>query len=500
MGYSNAQTWFFRYQGAGNNAGTVNRLPSPTAGSINRNADAWANEPVLAASGSTLYGGWIETGKPFANGNAYFPHVYASQLTASGWTPLGSAFTALDSEFAGYNEAHAPSMAMVGTIPWISWYKTSNNGLLLPNSLYAKSWNGSSWIGGTVGAVDATATLVVAHRSQLAGVANTPYIAFLENSRRCYPWCQYVYVKQWDGSSWKLIGPGPLNRNATTAKDSPLADSVSIATDGAHPVVAWTEYTQASTFRSNTAPQVYVSLWDGSSWKPMGGSLNVASSGWAYDAAIVYLRGKPYVTWVERSQAGVAQVYVKTWDGAQWTLVGSGTLNKDTRTGWAFRPSLAADDAGNTLYLGWIEQQAFGQKAQAYVQRYTGGAWTGIGGTLNADPIQGSAERISVAVVNGQPVAAWGEVKDGSLRQIYVKQWSGTDWTNINGSASPGALSCDLNGDGQVNVLDVQLAVNQALGVSPCTAADLQQNNVCDVTDIQRVVAASLGGACVIGK
>ena len=498
-GYA-AQTWFFRYKGTGPNVGALNSTFAPTAGSVNRNTDAWANEPVLASSGSSLYGGWIETGRPFDTGNVYYPHVYASQFSGSTWTAMGSSYLALDSEFSGYDEAHAPSMAVVGGTPWISWYKTNNNGLLLPNSLFAKYWNGTSWVGGAVGGVDTTASLIVQSRSQLIGVGNLPYIAFLENDRRCYPWCQYLYVKQWNGSAWTLTGSGALNRNATSSSTSPLADSVSMASDGVHPLVAWTEFTQASSFRANSAPQVYVDIWNGSSWMPLGGSLNVNSGNWAYDASITYLGGQPYVAWVERSQTGSAQVYVKTWNGSAWSLVGGGILNVNKSTGWAFRPSLTADSGSGILYVAWVEQPSLGQTAQTYVAQYSKGGWSLMGTSLNADPSSGSAERVSLAVMNGQPVAAWGEVKPGSLRQIFVKQWNGSGWELVSGTAGSNQLSCDLNGDGSINVLDVIIAINQTLGNSPCGTADLQQNGKCDVVDVQRVVAASLGGACLIGK
>ena len=68
------------------------------------------------------------------------------------------------------------------------------------------------------------------------------------------------------------------------------------------------------------------------------------------------------------------------------------------------------------------------------------------------------------------------------------------------GPASPPIPVCDLNGDGVVNVIDVQIAINQALGISPCGTADLQQNGQCTVVDVQRVIVAALGGACVIGN
>ncbi|HTR37099.1 MAG TPA: dockerin type I domain-containing protein [Bryobacteraceae bacterium] len=59
--------------------------------------------------------------------------------------------------------------------------------------------------------------------------------------------------------------------------------------------------------------------------------------------------------------------------------------------------------------------------------------------------------------------------------------------------------TCDLNGDGSVNVVDVQIAINQALGIAVCSTADLQQNGQCNAVDVQRLINAALGGACATG-
>jgi hypothetical protein len=59
---------------------------------------------------------------------------------------------------------------------------------------------------------------------------------------------------------------------------------------------------------------------------------------------------------------------------------------------------------------------------------------------------------------------------------------------------------CDLNGDGKVDTLDVQSAINQALGISACNTAALTGNGQCNVVDVQRVINASLGLACVVGQ
>jgi len=58
------------------------------------------------------------------------------------------------------------------------------------------------------------------------------------------------------------------------------------------------------------------------------------------------------------------------------------------------------------------------------------------------------------------------------------------------------ANACDLNQDGVVNILDVQLAVNMALGLAPCTA-NVAGAGVCNTVVIQRVIIADLGGTCM---
>jgi hypothetical protein len=56
-------------------------------------------------------------------------------------------------------------------------------------------------------------------------------------------------------------------------------------------------------------------------------------------------------------------------------------------------------------------------------------------------------------------------------------------------------FSCDINGDGTVNVSDVQLVINEALGVSPAVH-DLNHDGVVNVADVQKEINAALGLGC----
>ncbi len=66
------------------------------------------------------------------------------------------------------------------------------------------------------------------------------------------------------------------------------------------------------------------------------------------------------------------------------------------------------------------------------------------------------------------------------------------------GTVYGNAMSCDANGDGKVDILDVQLAMRMALGLQACTIKIY--NNQCNVITYQRIVNASLGDACNVGQ
>jgi hypothetical protein len=54
---------------------------------------------------------------------------------------------------------------------------------------------------------------------------------------------------------------------------------------------------------------------------------------------------------------------------------------------------------------------------------------------------------------------------------------------------------CDIQRNGSINVADVQLIINQALGVSP-PVNDLNGNGVVNVVDVQIEISAVLGLGC----
>jgi hypothetical protein len=86
-----------------------------------------------------------------------------------------------------------------------------------------------------------------------------------------------------------------------------------------------------------------------------------------------------------------------------------------------------------------------------------------------------------------------------SLTGTYAAQWnnggSGTYASSTASFVPAGAYSaCDLNQDGVVNILDVQLATDDALAPTNCSAPFGQ----CNLAFVQAVLADAMGGACIL--
>jgi len=102
-------------------------------------------------------------------------------------------------------------------------------------------------------------------------------------------------------------------------------------------------------------------------------------------------------------------------------------------------------------------------------------------------------------------------VNDGALSGTAAWNWMVANVGYQNGvgvnpqfAVLPRSLStatptnCDLNGDGVVDVQDVQISINKALGLLPCAGGDLG-TGTCNVVPTQRVINAALGASCRVG-
>jgi hypothetical protein len=104
-------------------------------------------------------------------------------------------------------------------------------------------------------------------------------------------------------------------------------------------------------------------------------------------------------------------------------------------------------------------------------------------------------------IFNSGVVGAW---LDGGKQYSQNYRWSAKyiQWRVLGAPPTgqpPPTVTCDLNSDGKVNVIDVQLGTNQALGIAACGTADLNGDGRCTIVDVMRIVSASLGATCNTG-
>jgi hypothetical protein len=87
--------------------------------------------------------------------------------------------------------------------------------------------------------------------------------------------------------------------------------SIAFGPDGA-PIVAWSEE------RNVTLARLFVSRWDGTSWRRLG-ELNPGGSDYYLSPTVAVDRGEIWLAWAEGQPAALR---VTRWDGAKWSDVG----------------------------------------------------------------------------------------------------------------------------------------------------------------------------------
>jgi hypothetical protein len=418
-----ARVWVFCDTGPCPNVGSSRADSVVPSVSLNRNGgqpitpinQTWASDTAIAAGERNVYGGWIETGLPFTGGGCLFHHPYVQSLAGTSWTPLGAACTAMDAKAESIErDAEKLSIAVVNGTPWASWSEEND---FIPEIL-AKFWNGRSWVGGAIGKRNNKGYQGF---SQIISVAGVPTIGFIENNRSLFPDITEAYVDQYNGTSWLALG-SKLNVHS-----SGRVESLGVTADGNKPLICWTEAVVSgwSTVRPG---QLYCAKWDRPKWKTLGSALNNSTSDWAADTAVTFGDGQLYVAWTERTIAGNALLYVKRWNGSNWSPLG-GPLNRDSNSGWAFHPRLVADET--RIYLSWEEQSELGKPSQLYVTKWDGQRWSSLGDALNIDSSQGTAAHSSMTVRQHAPIVLWNEVRMGQLQQTYGKSWDGFRWVSL---------------------------------------------------------------------
>jgi hypothetical protein len=260
----------------------------------------------------------------------------------------------------------------------------------------AANWNQAP--GGSLN-FDATQT---SSASDITSVGGVPHVAWGESNGTN----EELRVKQLGSSGWTAIG-GALNIDVSMGAGNPSITSIAGV-----PYVAWEEATSTKT-------QIYVKQFTGGTWTAVGSSINADPAKDGVLPSITDVGGVPYVAYVESNTV----IRVRQFTGGAWMTVGT-PINID-QTKQAFHPDLTS--IGGVPYIVWDEVN--GTTRLIHVKQFTAGAWTEVGGALNAD-VTKNASHPSITGIGGVPIVAWDE-DSGTTRLVHVKRFTGGVWTAV---------------------------------------------------------------------
>ncbi len=180
----------------------------------------------------------------------------------------------------------------------------------------------------------------------------------------------------------------------------------------------------------------------------------------------------------------VPRFLVPTTQQGSWVTINSCTLNVSTATLPFFFTIAGTTPPSQTVSLTTSPSNAT-VSVSPQVTAPSGGTWL----------LASYSNGIVTVSVNPSGLAASGAAYTGNVLVGIAGVAPVAVPVTLTVYSQGTSNSCDVNGSGTVNVADVQLEINEALGRA-AAANDLNADRIVDVTDVQIVINAALGLGC----
>jgi len=224
------------------------------------------------------------------------------------------------------------------------------------------------------------------------------------------------YVAVYDGLSWKELG-GADQFNKTVGTQGAI---FSITSDGEGNVYACGEF-------KNKNGQTYIAKWDKrtNSWGELGGENSFLGNG-SINCAITDEDGNIYVAGAFKNNSG--HFYVAKYDKTTGSWSEVGNLNGLSANG--FIRALTSDAQGNVYVAGAFKNQS----GRYYVAKWskTTNSWSEISNGGNA--LQVNDVILSIAVDEKENIYVGGNFKNANGFH-YVAVWNGTTWGELDNTS-----------------------------------------------------------------
>lgn len=291
----------------------------------------------------------------------------------------------------------------------------------LPSGVdYLGRW--AEWAGSASGAgVSGSSSQSVEPAVATSGA--TTYVAWADDRHGSFE----IYVARHSALGWvELAGSARGGAVSGTANNS-RRPSIAIGADG-QPVVAWTEFAA-----NGTNSDIFVKRFDptanggSGAWVGMGSSATaggISSSGAADRAQVVNTVAGVVVGYIDDAGAA-ANVFVRRFNGASWPALAAGAASGDgisDSTSDVSDLALATD--GTNIAAAWTQPTA--GTTQIYARQYSGSTWNALSGSAAGGGVSNTAEpsrRPSAAYFGGSLFVAWEQVL-GEHIEVYAARHS----------------------------------------------------------------------------
>lgn len=280
------------------------------------------------------------------------------------------------------------------------------------------------------------------------GISNsaTPSLAMNNSGNLVVAWesgssnSRDIYLKQWNGTSWEELGGSASMYGISNNPGDSKYPSLAINGSG-NPIVAWQ--------MEDLNDQIYLKQWNGTTWEELGGSATgggISNSTCSAKSPSLAINGSgfPVVAWQNNTVSNYDEIYVKEWDGNNWVELGTESASGggiSNNINFSEKPSLAINGSGNPV-VAW--QDYTPGDAEIYIKQWNGSIWEEIGGSASGGGVSnnsGSSWDASLAVTGSSDITVvWCDNSSGNV-EIYLKQWNGSNWVELGGSASGGGIS-----------------------------------------------------------
>jgi hypothetical protein len=301
---------------------------------------------------------------------------------------------------------------------------------------YAGRW--SEFAGSATGE-GLTAGNGLALEAAVAAKSGESYVAWSDSRNGNFE----IYIARHTAAGWSELAGSAHGGGVSNSANESRRPAVAFDSSG-NLVVAWTEFNGA-------ASDIRVARFDAGSngWVALGPSLGaggISATGAADQARIVNTAAGTVVAWLDASSGGVANVYLRRYDGAAWLEVNSGALTSASGSGVSRSATSVSDAAlatdGGKVAVAWTQNVS--GNLEIYLRELSGASWSELAGSASGGGISvnaGASAAPSLTYFGGTLFAAWQDLTSGNLA-IYARRFSGGVWAEAGfGAASGGGLS-----------------------------------------------------------